>query len=407
MPTAPREARLYALVPCAGAGVRAGTQRPKQYVPLAGRALVAHTLMALQRVARLHGVMVVLAPDDAVFEREVPDFAGQRAWIVRNGGATRAQSVARGLDALRAVGAEDADWVLVHDAARALIQPTWVDRLIDACQHDEVGGLLALPVADTLKAEVDGRAATTVDRAHKWAAQTPQMFRLGMLRTALARTDDAVTDDASAIEAMGMRPRLVMGDATNIKITWPEDFARAQALLALQSTTTGGTTMDAAALRLGEGWDMHALVAGRPLVLGGVSVPHSHGLLAHSDGDALLHAIIDALFGAAALGDIGRHFPDTDAAFKGADSVALLSEAAQRVRAAGFQIVNVDSTIVAQAPKLAPYIDAMRERIAAALALDVARVNVKAKTAEKMGPVGEGRAIEARAVCLLQRWGAA
>jgi len=161
--------------------------------------------------------------------------------------------------------------------------------------------------------------------------------------------------------------------------------------------------MQASVLRMGEGWDVHALVAGRPLILGGVTIPHTHGLLAHSDGDALLHAIIDALFGAAALGDIGRHFPDTDAAFKGADSIALAVEAAKRVRAAGFQIVNVDSTIVAQAPKLAPHIDAMRERIAAALGIDAARVNVKAKTAEKMGPVGEGRAIEARAVCLLQR----
>ena len=160
--------------------------------------------------------------------------------------------------------------------------------------------------------------------------------------------------------------------------------------------------MQPVALRMGEGWDVHALVAGRPLILGGVAIPHTHGLLAHSDGDALLHAIIDALFGAAALGDSGRHFPDTDAAFKGADSVALLVEAARRVRAAGYQIVNVDSTIVAQAPKLAPFIDAMRARIAAALSLDTARINVKAKTAEKMGPVGEGRAIEARAICLLQ-----
>jgi 2-C-methyl-D-erythritol 2,4-cyclodiphosphate synthase len=148
---------------------------------------------------------------------------------------------------------------------------------------------------------------------------------------------------------------------------------------------------------------VHALAAGRPLMLGGIAVPHSHGPVAHSDGDALLHAIIDALLGAAALGDIGRHFPDTDPAFKGADSIHLLREAAQRVRAAGFQIVNIDSTIIAQAPKLAPHIDAMRERIATALALEAARVSVKAKTAEKLGPVGEGRAIEARAVCLLTR----
>ena len=156
-------------------------------------------------------------------------------------------------------------------------------------------------------------------------------------------------------------------------------------------------------LRIGEGWDTHALVAGRPLVLGGVRIEHSHGLLGHSDADALLHAITDALLGAAALGDIGRHFPDTDAAFKGADSSVLLAEAARRVRAAGWNIVNVDSTIVAKAPKMAPHIPAMCERIAAALGVEAGAVNVKAKTAENMGPVGEGRAIEARAVCLLQR----
>ena len=154
-------------------------------------------------------------------------------------------------------------------------------------------------------------------------------------------------------------------------------------------------------LRIGEGWDTHALVEGRPLLLGGVRVPHTHGLLGHSDADALLHAIADALFGAAALGDIGRHFSDTDPAFAGADSHALLREAARRVRAAGWQIVNIDSTIVAQAPKLAPHIPAMVLRIAEALAVAPGCVNVKAKTAEKMGPVGEGRAIEARAVCLL------
>jgi 2-C-methyl-D-erythritol 4-phosphate cytidylyltransferase/2-C-methyl-D-erythritol 2,4-cyclodiphosphate synthase len=395
------EPRLFALVPCAGTGVRAGAQGPKQYVQFAGQALVAHTLAALKRVQRLHAVLVMLAPDDNLFEREVPDFVGPHAWVVRKGGATRATTVANGLQALRERGATDDDWVLVHDAARALLRAEWVDRLIDACVADAVGGLLALPVADTLKSEQGGRSASTVDRRGKWAAQTPQMFRLKTLSDALAQAGDAVTDEASAIELAGQRPKLVMGDAANIKITWPEDFARAQALL--RTASLGDTPMQAAsALRMGEGWDVHELVAGRPLVLGGVTIPHTHGLLAHSDGDALLHAIIDAMFGAAALGDIGRHFPDTDAAFKGADSIALLAEAGKRVRAAGYEIVNMDSTIVAQAPKMAPHIDAMRARIAAALALDVARVNVKAKTAEKMGPVGEGHAIEARAICLLQ-----
>ena len=156
-------------------------------------------------------------------------------------------------------------------------------------------------------------------------------------------------------------------------------------------------------LRVGEGWDTHQLVAGRPLVLGGVNIPHSHGLLGHSDADALLHAITDALLGAAALGDIGRHFPDTDPTFKGADSIVLLTEAVRRVRAAGFEPLNVDATILAQAPKMAPHIPTMCQAIAAALGLALDAVNVKAKTAERMGPVGEGRAIEARAVCLLLR----
>jgi 2-C-methyl-D-erythritol 2,4-cyclodiphosphate synthase len=156
-------------------------------------------------------------------------------------------------------------------------------------------------------------------------------------------------------------------------------------------------------LRIGEGWDIHALVGGRPLVLGGVTIAHSHGLAGHSDADALAHAITDALLGAAALGDIGRHFPDTDPAFKGADSMQLMAEAIRRVRSAGFEIANIDSTIVAQAPKLAPHIDAMRKRLAEVLGVGVDQVNVKAKTAEKMGPVGEGRAIEARAVCLLSQ----
>ena len=159
--------------------------------------------------------------------------------------------------------------------------------------------------------------------------------------------------------------------------------------------------MNLMALRIGEGWDIHALVTGRPLVLGGVTIPHSHGLQGHSDADALLHAITDALLGAAGLGDIGHHFPDTEAAFAGADSVQLLQAAAQCVRQAGYTLINIDSTIVAQAPKMAPHIDAMRARIAGALGLARDAVNVKAKTAERLGPVGEGRAIEARAVCLL------
>jgi 2-C-methyl-D-erythritol 4-phosphate cytidylyltransferase/2-C-methyl-D-erythritol 2,4-cyclodiphosphate synthase len=386
------DARCYALVPCAGVGARADAGGPKQYVQVGGRSVVAHTLAALARVPRIVDTLVVLAADDRDFEAAAPGFDG---WVERCGGGTRAASVAAGLAALSRRGVRDDDWVLVHDAARCLVQPAAIERLIDACRHDAVGGLLALPIADTLKsADASERVAATIDRRAKWAAQTPQMFRLGLLRDALARAGDAVTDESSAVEALGLAPRLVPGDAGNFKLTYSEDFARAEQALATRSRAM--TT-----LRIGEGWDIHALVAGRPLVLGGVTVPHDKGLAGHSDADALAHAITDALLGAAALGDIGRHFPDTDAAFKGADSMRLLAEAARRVRAAGFEIANIDSTIVAQAPKLAPHIPAMRERLAQVLALAPDQVNVKAKTAERMGPVGEGRAIEARAACLL------
>ncbi len=394
-------ARCYALVPCAGFGERAGAGVPKQYRRVAGKTVVAHTLDALARVARISNTLVVLAPGDRDFAAAAPAFDG---WTEACGGATRAQSVAAGLEALARRGAGDQDWVLVHDAARCLVSAAAVERLLDACIGDAVGGLLALPMTDTLKQATDGdRVAATLDRAGKWTAQTPQMFRLALLREALARAGSGVTDEASAIEALGHAPRLVRGEPDNFKLTWPADFALAERLLAAaeagRARGTQGTKMK---MRIGEGWDTHALVTGRPLILGGVTIAHSHGLAGHSDADALAHAITDALFGAAALGDIGRHFPDTDPGFAGADSMRLLADAAQRVRAAGFEIANIDSTVIAQAPRLAPHIDAMRARLAAALGIGVESVNVKAKTAEKMGPVGEGRAIEARAVCLLQ-----
>lgn len=235
--------RCFALVPCAGVGERAGAAGPKQYHPVAGRAVVAHTLAALQAVTRLAATLVVLSPSDDQFELHAPDFTGERAWVARVGGASRAESVRNGLAELLARGAQPHDWVLVHDAARCLLRPEWVERLIVACDGDEVGGLLALPLADTLKAAVPGgdgeaRARQTVDRTAKWAAQTPQMFRLGLLQPALvsALSDPAmaaaVTDEASAIEALGHAPRLVTGDFENIKVTWPGDFALAERLLA-------------------------------------------------------------------------------------------------------------------------------------------------------------------------------
>ncbi len=223
--------RCFALVPCAGFGARAGSVGPKQYQALGARSLVAHTLAALSAVPALAATLVVLAPDDAQFESHAPAFSGPRAWVAHCGGATRAASVAAGLQALRERGAVDDDWVLVHDAARCLVQPAWVQRLIDACRDDAVGGLLALPLADTLKQAVRGRVQCTLERTGKWLAQTPQMFRLGLLQRALAQAGDGVTDEASAIEALGLQPLLVNGEIENLKVTWPADFALAARLL--------------------------------------------------------------------------------------------------------------------------------------------------------------------------------
>ena len=227
------EPRLYALVPCAGVGERAGTAGPKQYETLAGSTVVGHTLGALAQVSRLHQVLVMLSPTDARFESLLPGFAG---WVDRRGGATRAATVAAGLDVLLERGARVTDWVLVHDAARCLIRGEAVDALIDACLHDAVGGLLALPVADTLKRAAPGtdRVGATVERMQMWQAQTPQMFRIGMLQDALASAaahGATVTDEASAIEALGHAPRLVRGDLENLKVTFPSDFALAERLL--------------------------------------------------------------------------------------------------------------------------------------------------------------------------------
>jgi 2-C-methyl-D-erythritol 4-phosphate cytidylyltransferase len=218
--------RFYALVPCAGTGSRAGTQGPKQYERIAGQPMVWHTLAAFAAVKRIARTLVVVAPGDGFFERNPTS-----AMVVPCGGATRAASVANGLYELTRVGATDQDWVLVHDAARCLITPALVDSLIDACAPDEVGGLLAHKLADTLKREEDGRVVETIAREDKWLAQTPQMFRIGLLMHALEKADDQVTDEAAAIEALGHRPLLVPGGTQNFKVTYPDDFALAEAVL--------------------------------------------------------------------------------------------------------------------------------------------------------------------------------
>jgi 2-C-methyl-D-erythritol 4-phosphate cytidylyltransferase len=222
--------RLFGLIPCGGVGSRSGKGLPKQYRPIAGQPMVAHTLAAFAAVRRLSGTAVVIAPDDASFTQHV-QLPNTTFFTTPCAGNTRAITVFQGLNALKEQGADSQDWVLVHDAARCLITPAQIDAVIDACLGDEVGGLMALKLPDTLKQESAGRVSATIDRADKWLAQTPQMFRIGRLQEALLLAGDAVTDESSAMESMGLDPKLIPGSAQNFKVTYPEDFALAQALL--------------------------------------------------------------------------------------------------------------------------------------------------------------------------------
>ncbi|TAM38270.1 MAG: 2-C-methyl-D-erythritol 4-phosphate cytidylyltransferase [Burkholderiaceae bacterium] len=226
MPDPAPNPRFFVLIPCAGTGSRANTAVPKQYQPLAGFPMVLHTLAAFAAVPRIADLLVVVAPEDRFFEQH-----SAPVLIANCGGATRASSVFNGLNELLTHGATPSDWVLVHDAARCLVTPAQINTLIDACEHDEVGGLLAHKLADTLKSELDGRVAATLERSDKWLAQTPQMFRIGALIEALRRAGDLVTDEAGAMEAMGQRPRLVAADAQNFKVTYAQDFALAEIIL--------------------------------------------------------------------------------------------------------------------------------------------------------------------------------
>ncbi len=391
---------FWALVPAAGVGARMGGAIPKQYLELAGRPLMAHTLEVLLGHPRLGGVMVVLGAGDAWWP--TLGMVDRDGLMVTVGGAERCHSVVNGLAALAAAGAGDDDWVLVHDAARPCLRRTDVSRLMDELAGHAVGGLLGLPVRDTMKrADANGAVQGTVSREGLWHALTPQMFRLGPLRAALEvalAVGGMVTDEAEAMERAGHRPCLVEGSPDNIKVTHPADLALAALYL---EERHGGNPMNRDGPRIGQGYDAHRFAAGERLVLGGVTIPHSHGLAAHSDGDVLLHALCDALLGAAALGDIGYHFPDRSPEFAGVDSRLLLRRVMTMLQERGYAVGNVDCTVVAQAPRLAPHVPAMVAHIAADLGIPVQRVNVKATTTEGMGFSGRKEGIAAHAVALI------
>jgi 2-C-methyl-D-erythritol 4-phosphate cytidylyltransferase/2-C-methyl-D-erythritol 2,4-cyclodiphosphate synthase len=283
--------------------------------------------------------------------------------------------------------------VVIHDAARPLVSDDLIRRTV-AAASEAGAAIAAIRAHDTVKqTDASGAITATLPRERIYLAQTPQAFRVTVLRDAL-RLDGEATDEAMLAERAGHTVRVVDGDPRNLKITTPDDLTMAEHL-------TGFTP--APALRIGNGYDLHRLVAGRPLILGGVRIPFEKGLEAHSDGDVICHAVTDAVLGAAAAGDIGRHFPDTDQAWKNADSIELLRRAVTLVRQAGYAIVNVDVVVIAQKPKLAPHVDAIRANVAGALGCDASQVSVKGKTNEGVDSMGAGESIAAHAVALVSR----
>lgn len=403
--TKPRQARrFWAVVPAAGRGERfeagsAASRVPKQYAPLAGATVLECALRALLREPRIEGVVVVVAADDTRWP-ELAAVLGAGKLITAIGGASRQESVLNGLKALAARAAPE-DWVLVHDAARPCLESAEVEALIAALAAGGCGGaVLAAPVVDTVKRERGGTVGETLDRQGLWRALTPQAFALGQLRHALeeaARSHRAVTDEAQAMEMLGMHPALVQGSAFNIKVTRAADLDAAARILKSAETRTMP-----AKLRIGQGFDVHTFGDGDHVVLGGVRIAHTRGVVAHSDGDVVIHSLCDALLGALGEGDIGRHFPDTDPRYRGADSRLFLRTVADMMRKAGYALVNADLTILAEAPRIAAHREAMAANLAQDLGVAPQLINIKATTTERMGFVGRGEGLAAQAAVMLE-----
>ena len=370
--------RIAVLIVAAGKGERVGGGMPKQFRLLGGKSVLRWAVESLVGHPAVQSTRIVIAEGQqanaavALEGLDVGDFI--------TGGATRADSVRAGLAAIHG------DAVLVHDAARPFCPPPVIDRLIAALEFFE-GAAPVLPISDTL-ARIDGGLSDPVDRSDLARVQTPQAFQLAALRSAYAQwSGPSPTDETTVVRAAGMTVAAVAGDPALEKLTLPSDFVRAEQWLA-------GRLIP----RTGMGFDVHAFAGDGPILLGGIEIPHERGLAGHSDADVALHAITDALLGAAGLGDIGQHFPPSDARWKGADSAMFLAHAAGLLRERGAVIDHVDCTIVAEAPKVAPYRDAMRARIAQIAGLRVDQVSVKATTTEGLGFAGRREGIAAQAV---------
>ncbi len=395
--------QVSAIVAAGGRGTRFGGSRLKQFIEIDGRAVLERSVAALSGHPAIHEVVVALPADVAA---DPPAYLRGASSAVRvvAGGARRQDSV---LKAFR--GTDPAsDVILIHDAARPFPSASLIARTIDV--GAETGAALAaLPARDTVKHILRPSKGdpgepwlvhATLPRDEIFMAQTPQVFRRSILEDGLAVAEGLsleVTDEAGLVARAGHAVWIVAGEATNMKITTPDDLPIAESIARATSGKPARTG------RVGTGYDLHRLVPGRPLVVGGVRIPGDRGPLGHSDGDVALHAVTDAMLGAAGLGDIGAHFPDSDPQWKGASSVDLLRRAVALVRAQGFEVGNVDVTVLLEAPKIGPHIGEMRRVLAGALAVDPDRVSVKGKTNEGLDAVGRGEAIAAHAVALLRR----
>ncbi len=385
---------VYAILLAAGSGRRMGSVLPKQFIDLAGRPMLVHALAAFERAEQVERVVLVTLADSVDRCRKVVrEWGISKVTAVVTGGEQRQDSVAEGLRAVP----EDAGVIVVHDGARPLVLPEQIDAVIDLAR-EKGSAVLGTPVTDTIKEIDNGRVLHTLDRSRLWRVQTPQAFRAPILHRAhevAARCGYTGTDDTSLLEQLNVPVYVVTGREDNLKITAPEDLAMAESILRSRAGNVPSN------LRAGQGYDVHRLVAGRPLILGGVPVPFDRGLQGHSDADVLSHAVADAVLGAMGLGDIGRRFPDADPAYAGISSLILLERVSGLVRDGGAEIMNVDATVIAQRPKISPYISDMRVKIAGALGVPAERVSVKATTTEGLGFVGAEEGIAAQAIALV------
>jgi 2-C-methyl-D-erythritol 4-phosphate cytidylyltransferase/2-C-methyl-D-erythritol 2,4-cyclodiphosphate synthase len=388
---------IAALIVAGGRGSRFGADGPKQYEMLAGRPLLRHAIEAFLASPQTGRICCVIHADDHDLYRQATDelpvsgVANGTLLPPVTGGATRQASVCHGLKALAATG-QPPDLVLIHDAARPLLPLPVIERVLTALDSAK-GAIPALPVADTLKrASADGEIAETVPRDHLWRAQTPQGFCFaGILAAHRQATHDNFTDDADLLQAAGHAVSIVPGDDSLLKVTTMADLASLEMRLTAHMET-----------RTGFGYDVHAFGPGSHVTLGGISIPHTKGLTGHSDADVGLHALCDAIYGALADGDIGSHFPPSEAEWRGADSAQFLEHAAGLVRQRGGAIQHLDLTMVCERPKIGPHRETIRARIAEIAALPVHRVAVKATTSEKLGFTGREEGIAAHAVATLR-----